>query len=100
VGSMSESIAEVLDLDGLGRTVNELVSMGCMFVVEGEVFQAMTELLEKLVRDGDADPQGVEFLLQLRAVLIQSSKPVRPKVVPPGEAKVQVVHSMPDSLKV
>jgi len=69
-----------LNIDQVGKSVPELVSMGCKFTVEGDVFSAVNELLEKLLLDGAADPAGEQFLIQLRTALLTTSVPVISKV--------------------
>lgn len=84
-------------VDKLGKSVAELVSMGCKFVVEGDVFSCINELLEKLVLDGAADTEGVRFLLQLRAALLTTSKPVvmKGKLFADKDNVIEIASTMP-----
>ena len=71
---------EVLNADDLGKSLEEVVSLGCKFVVEGDVFKATIDLIDKLMIEGSPDKHGAEFLMQLRFALLQTSKPVRERL--------------------
>jgi len=97
MGSETKLASGVLNAEQAGKTVAELESLGCKFVVEGNVYQAVISLLEKLLIDGAADVEGEAFLLQLRAALLQTSKPVRERVVSSDETRprVQIAYKLP-----
>jgi hypothetical protein len=60
--------------------VPALVSMGLDFAVKGDVFEAVLGLVNKLLAERTANPEGLRFLESLHAALVQSSVPVRPKL--------------------
>lgn len=76
---------DALPINMTGKTVAELVSLGCKFVVDGNVFSAVITLVDKLVTEAAADPSGVKALLELRAILLQTSVPVRSKIGDEGK---------------
>lgn len=96
-GEIKESKTGAMNAEELGKSVAELVSMGCKFVVEGDVFNATVELLEKLLIDGNPDREGQAFLIQLREALLRTSKPVKDKLgtVDPTSPRVAVVKTLP-----
>jgi len=73
-------MSQVLTSDELGKSVNELISLGCKFVVDGEVFGAMIEFIEKLLVDSNPDKAAEQYLLNLRGLLLQTSKPVKERL--------------------
>jgi hypothetical protein len=77
---MAEKTIGPMGVEELGKSVSELVSLGCSFTVDGTAFEATIHLLEKLIIDGNADKQGESFLINLRAMLLQTSVPVKSKL--------------------
>lgn len=69
-----------LPLDMTGQSVAELVSLGCKFVVDGPVFSALVTLIDRLIEENASDDTGIRALLELRAILLQTSVPVRSKI--------------------
>ena len=88
---------EALSVNELGRTIEELVSSGCKFVLEGSVFSAINELIEKLLLDGNPDKEGEAFLLSLRGALLGTSKPVRARLgfSDDNNSRIKIVQSLP-----
>jgi hypothetical protein len=70
---------EALSVDQSSKTLDEMVSLGCKFVVDGDVFKATIDLLEKLLVESSPDKQGEAFLVSLRFALLNTSKPVKEK---------------------
>ena len=79
--------------DAQHKSLEELVSTGCKFVVEGDLFKAMLDLIDKLMMDGGPDEAAVQFLLQLRIALLQSSVPVKTKIG--SDSKIEIATRLP-----
>lgn len=86
-----------IPIEATGKSIKELVSLGCKFVLEGDVFLAMATLLEGLLKDETLNTEGRSFLTRLQLALIQTSNPVfaRQREVKDDEPKIKVVRNMP-----
>lgn len=81
---MADTQQGPMSADDMGKGIKELVSLGCKFVVEGQLFEGMIDLIDKLLIDGQPDKAGEQFLIQMRGLLLATSKPVKEKLTPPS----------------
>jgi hypothetical protein len=72
------------------KSLHDLVSMGCKFVVDGEVFANMVGLVHSLLTAAIADPDGAESKEMLTKFMEQLSAGSRP-TIPEPKAKPTTV---------
>lgn len=79
-------------------TPRDIARKGWHVMISGEAFNAVCELLDKLVQDGTANAEGLAFLNTLHARLVGEAQPYKPKPKV-SEPKIEVVPGLPPGMR-
>ncbi len=75
--STPRGTARAATAEELGGNLDELVEMGCQFVLEGEHFKLLVDFLEKLIIDTQGNKEVQEYIFNMRDLFLTQSKPVK-----------------------
>ena len=80
----SKLLGDAATNEALNIIPAEIAKRGWAVMLSGDIYNAIHELLLKLIQDGTADAQGQQFLETLRHELLHRARPYAPKnrVVP------------------